>query len=493
MYMWQQTKALRARGESIKKIARLLKLSKNTVRKYLRADVPPKIKKRKYDKPLDGYEANIVEMCEKRYIGTRIYEELKKLGYKGSLSVVHRYVARIKEEDEIKRRVTTRVETAPGKQMQYDWKEWRLPVGEREVKIYLHEVVLSYSRMKHYSYSLSINCQDVIRAIEAAVVAFGGTARELIFDNPKQMVIIQQRDRIVRYNDEFLKFCGIYGIEPEACAVYRARTKGKAERPFYYIQEHLLRGLTVASLAEFDPKLPEFTAAYNVRPHSGLGEPPVVRFEREKTHLLPVCQVEPEILYDREVRRVSNDGFVSYRGGYYPISMRLCLREVWVECISGRILRVYQPDGELISEPELRLQEDGIKPEHPEHAAMNCAFQEKKTGRRSAVANKFSDAFGDTGDRFMLGLRDREKANFYWHLSQILAYCDLYEIQEVHRAIDLCVEIGAYHKNSVCRLLDTARLKTLPQIVTHKNRGIPQADITRPLAAYAGIAEVGHE
>lgn len=251
--------------------------------------------------------------------------------------------------------------------------------------------------------------------------------------------------------------------------------------------------MSVASLAEFDPKLPEFTEAYNLRPHSGLGEPPRVRFEREKTHLLPVCKVEPEMLYDRDVRRVSNDGFISYRGGYYPISMRLCLREVWVECISGRILRAYQPDGELISEQEIRLQEDGIKPEHPEHAAMNCAFQEKKNRRRSAVAKKFSDIFGDTGDRFMLRLQEREKANFYWHLSQILAYCDLYETKEVQRAIDLCVEIGAYHKNSVCRLLDTARLKTLPQIVTHENRGIPQADITRPLAAYAGIAEVGNE
>ena len=37
MYKWQQVKALRAKEESIKGIARQLNLSKNTVRKYLRS------------------------------------------------------------------------------------------------------------------------------------------------------------------------------------------------------------------------------------------------------------------------------------------------------------------------------------------------------------------------------------------------------------------------------------------------------------------------
>jgi len=34
------------------------------------------------------------------------------------------------------------VETGPGEQMQYDWKEWFLPVDGERIKIYLHEVIL---------------------------------------------------------------------------------------------------------------------------------------------------------------------------------------------------------------------------------------------------------------------------------------------------------------------------------------------------------------
>ena len=154
MYKWQQVKVLRAQGVSIKKIARKLKLSKNTVRKYLRSPEPPHFKARKYDRLLDPYQETVKEMLEKQYIGTRIYNELLQSGYGGSLSSVHRYIADIKETEQIKAKATTRVETEPGKQMQYDWKEWYLPVEGKSEKVYLHEVVLSYSRKKYYVSSL---------------------------------------------------------------------------------------------------------------------------------------------------------------------------------------------------------------------------------------------------------------------------------------------------------------------------------------------------
>ena len=41
MYKWQKVKAMNAQGIGIKKIARTLKISKNTVRNYLRSNLPP--------------------------------------------------------------------------------------------------------------------------------------------------------------------------------------------------------------------------------------------------------------------------------------------------------------------------------------------------------------------------------------------------------------------------------------------------------------------
>lgn len=62
---------------------------------------------------LDSYKERIIQMLEKEYIGTRIYNELVEIGYRGSLPSVHRYIADIKEAEQIKAKATTRVETEP--------------------------------------------------------------------------------------------------------------------------------------------------------------------------------------------------------------------------------------------------------------------------------------------------------------------------------------------------------------------------------------------
>jgi len=493
MYVWHQIRMRREKGEGIKTIARGLGVSKNTVRKYLRSSDPPKFKARKYEKKLDKFREKIHDMLRQGYIGTRIYEELLGMGYEGSLSSVHKFLHRCKQEEAVRKLSTTRVETSPGQQMQYDWKEWKLPVGDRLVKIYLHEVVLSYSRKKHYSFSLSIGSQDVIRALELALLSFGGTARQLLIDNAKQMVLTHRINGVVSYNEEFLRFCGLYGIEPIACTPYRARTKGKAERPFYYLQEHLLRGLVVESLEAFEERLKAFTEAYNRRVHSSLRESPEDRFLREKEYLKPISPVDPAVLYGRERRSVSKDGYIRYGGGYYPVPMRLCLQEVWLESVFGRRLRIYDRAGKMVSEQAIHLFEEGKRPEHPEHEAINEGYQEKRRAIRSALVGRFHELFGETGQRFILGLRDREQGNLYWHLSEILSCCDLYDLEEIRMGLEACVQIGAYHKNSLLRLLNSRKLKNPPLVSSFPVMGLPGQETKRSLSLYAGLQEVCHE
>ena len=493
MYKWHQIRVRRERGEGIKTIARALGVSRNTVRKYLRSSDPPVFKARGYEKKLDRFREQILEMLKQGYIGTRIYEELLGMGYDGSLSSVHKYLHEWKQAEVVHELSTTRVETSPGQQMQYDWKEWRLSVGERVVKIYLHEVVLSYSRQKHYSFSLSVSSQDVIRALESAIFFFGGTARELLIDNAKQMVLTHRSDGVVSYSEEFLRFCGVYGVEPFACTPYRARTKGKAERPFYYLQEHLLRGLSVEHLEVFEEKLRAFTEAYNRRVHSSLGESPEERFLREKEYLKRISPVEPTVLYARERRQVSNDGYIRYGGGYYPVPMQLCLQEVWVESVFGRKLRIYDRAGRIVSEQAIHIFEDGQRPVHPEHEVINQGYQEKRRGIRSALVGRFNGLFGETGQRFIQGLREREPGNLDWHLAEILACCDLYDLEEIRLGLESCVQIGAYHKNSLLRLLNCRKLKDPPLVSVLPKLGLPGQEAKRSLSIYAGLKEVGHE
>ncbi|MGI6285054.1 IS21 family transposase [Neomoorella humiferrea] len=450
MYKWQRIKALHAQGVGIRQIARTVGVSRNTVRKYLKEANPPQFKAREYVKELDRYQEEIKIMLAKGYIGTRIYKELVDKGYQGSLASVHRYLRSIKAEDKTAKLATTRVETGPGRQMQYDWKVWTLAVDGKPVKIYLHEVVLSFSRMKFYTFSLSITTADVIRALVEAIDFFGGYAPELVIDNGKQMVITHQKDGIVRYNDEFLKFCGLYGIQPSACENYRPRTKGKVERPFYYVQEHLLRGLEVADLNEFATKLREFQDSYNKRPHSSLGRPPEEMFAEEKDHFLKIPAVEPALLQHKEPRKVSNDGYISHDGNLYPVPLRYCARRVWIENIYGRRLKVYDEAGALLAEFDLDLKKQTVRPLHPEHETINRQYQEKKLKLRSALVEKFTSAFGADGQKYLEGLRGKNGANLYWHLAEILSYQDIYTREDIVAAIKECLKIGSTPKTLYC-------------------------------------------
>ena len=85
MYKWQKIKAMSVQGKGIKTIARELKMSKNTVRKYLKDTTVPIFHPRTYHHLLDEYQTLIASFVEKHFIGTRIDTELKKLGYTGSL------------------------------------------------------------------------------------------------------------------------------------------------------------------------------------------------------------------------------------------------------------------------------------------------------------------------------------------------------------------------------------------------------------------------
>lgn len=491
MYKWTRIKVMRSRGISIRRIARELGISRNTVRRYVRGEGPPRYKKRckECKRVTEGFEARVKELLEGEYIGTEIFERLKGEGYSGSLSSIYRLIKAVREAEEKGIKMTSRFETAPGEQMQYDWKEWRLLVRGRKLKIYIHQLILGFSRKKFFTFSVSITTADVIRAIREGLEYFGGVANELVIDNGKQMVILHKgKGGVVRFNDDFLRFCGYYGIEVKACRPYRARTKGKVERPFYYLQEHCLRGLEVSSLEEFGKVLREFTERYNSRIHSDLGESPDERFKREKDQLRNLPEVEPRELFSMESRQVSNEGYISWDGNLYPVPMKYCLQDVLVESVYGVRIRVYSKDGELILDEEVELFEKGRKPVHPEHEVINEKCRELARKIRSARVKKFIEVFGDTGKRFYEGLKRTAGQNVYWHLDEILSYRSLYKTEDIANALLECLEAGSFHKDSIFRILKKVPLRQ--ETYNVQELVFPSSGIKRPLEVYAGVKEV---
>ena len=84
----------------------------------------------------------------------------------------------------------------------------------------------------------------LMRGLEEAFAAFGGLPAELLFDQLKAVIIDDQREiggKLLE-NGEFLRFAAHWGFRIRACRPYRAKTKGKVQRPVRYVRESFFYG-----------------------------------------------------------------------------------------------------------------------------------------------------------------------------------------------------------------------------------------------------------
>lgn len=124
--------------------------------------------------------------------------------------------------------------------------------------------------------------------------------KALLVDNAKAFVT-DANPRHFAWNPAFLELCGHYAVQPVACQSARPRTKGKIERPFFYLEEHFIKGHRWADFDAFHQALRVFMAEdLDTRVHATTGETPRARFAREDVHQ-PVPGVDRSHLHPRSI------------------------------------------------------------------------------------------------------------------------------------------------------------------------------------------------
>jgi hypothetical protein len=132
--------------------------------------------------------------------------------------------------------------------------------------------------------------------LEEAFAFFRGVPRELLFDQLKAVVVDDRRPaggKVVE-NPEFLRFAAHWGFRIRACRPYRAKTKGKVERPIRYVRGSFLYGREFLGDADLNARaLTWLEETANGRIHGTTKEPPVVRFERDERPTLQPLAARP--------------------------------------------------------------------------------------------------------------------------------------------------------------------------------------------------------
>jgi len=221
---------------------------------------------------------------------TRLHAEIRAAGYAGGYTQVKEYVRQMRPKPPAD--PVVRFETPAGLQAQVDFAEFRLPWGKRFALL----VVLGYSRLLWLQFYSRQSMAVLMHGLEQAFAAFGGVPVELLFDQLKAVIIDDERasgGKLLE-NLEFARFAAHWGFRIRACRPYRARTKGKVERPVGYVRESFFYGREFLNDADLNAQALSWIAqTANARVHRTTQEVPHVRFERDERAVLKPLAMHP--------------------------------------------------------------------------------------------------------------------------------------------------------------------------------------------------------
>ena len=231
-------------GVPIREIARRTRLSRNTIRKYLRTDaVEPKFKVPERPSKLDPFAEKLAgwlrleagKSRKQKRTARQLHADLVTLGYDGSYGRVSAFVRawkadRQREQGTSGRGTFVPLVFAPGEAFQFDWSEdWALLGGER-TKLQVAHTKLSHSRAFTVRAYLLQTHEMLFDALTQAFRVLGGVPRRGIFDNMRTAVDKIGTGKARQVNARFAAMASHYLFEPEFCNPASGWEKGQVEK-----------------------------------------------------------------------------------------------------------------------------------------------------------------------------------------------------------------------------------------------------------------------
>jgi len=312
-------RSLAERGVTISAIARQMGIDRKTVRNALKEPTEAKPQEATAGPSLlDPYKQYLrgrLDVAD--FTAQRLFQDIEAQGYQGGYNLVKRFVAPLRAL--ASRKAEVRFETQPGHQAQVDWSAFGFIMvdGVRKA-LSCFSMILGFSRYQYIEFTLSRNLASFLCCHVHAFEHFGGVPAEVLYDNLKTAVL-SHVDGTVEWQSAFADFASYYGFTPRACRPYRAKTKGKVERPFPYIRSNFFLGRAFTGLEDLNTQARRWLAeTANARIHGTTHERPIDRHQIERARLraLPRQAYRP---VETTFRSATRDCVISYGGNFYSV------------------------------------------------------------------------------------------------------------------------------------------------------------------------------
>lgn len=348
------------KGKRIKSIARLRKISKNTIKKYRgivhkileqRPDLENSIegimdeirrirKDERYSENFGWIEKNkelVEQLSGKCDNYVRLVEVLEERGFRGSYSSLLRYLDKNRSQSESP---IVRIETKPGEVAQVDFGHIGKIYDEESsefIKAYVFVMVLGYSRD---AYREIVKSQDIETWCNCHIHAFeyfDGVPGVIIPDNLKSAIIKASFLNPVA-NRSYADLSRHYGFQIDPCLPGTPEHKGKVESGVKYVKNNFMPLREFRNFTDANEQLARWNMdTARVRVHGTTRRKPEELFElyeRGALNALPRDRFEISIWKDLKVCR---DIHVQFNYGYYSVPYELRGEQVLARKTSSQI------------------------------------------------------------------------------------------------------------------------------------------------------------
>lgn len=448
-------------------IAKRLGCCRLTVKNALSLDHPPdQTRRTRRGSCLDPYKPKINALVAKypSLSAVRVLEEIRQGtdGYSGQVSLLRQYLRQIRPA---RGRVYQEVVYEPGRAMQVDWGSCgQIRIGSTPRNVSVFVAVLCYSRMIYIEFCLSQRKAEFYRAVVHALEFFGGSPRQIIFDNLKAAVI-NGSGRQACLHTEFLALCGHFCLEPIACERRDPESKGVVEASVRYVKHNALEGRSEV-LVRWEG-YGQLACTWrdevaNVRMHHSTRQRPVDRFQEEKGALRPL----PNLPFDTDeivTTLVSSHARVKFDGNRYSVPPELARKTAILRANAMHVRVIFQ--GQEVA-CHARCYERNQLLCLPQHQLE--ALKMRSRARAYDVEKTF-DGLGDEARKFHLELR-RRPVKTALHLRRVLNLVRLYGRQDVVAAITRANDYQTF---------DAAYVETI-LLQERRRRELPSPTLVRP-------------
>jgi len=233
---------LHTKGVGKREIARVLGISRPTVRKVLRSKATEVPELRRPEKA-EPYRDRILELfsnCKGNLV--RVHEELVASGAEVSYPALTAFCRRhgIGQAPVV---AAGRYDFQPGEDAQHDTSPHEVELGGKKRKVQTASAVLCYSRMLFFQFYPTFQRFDCKVFLTEALRYFSGAPTRIMIDNT-HVVVLHGTGRDMVPVPEMAAFAERFGFQFVAHAIGNANRSARVERPFWFIETNFLAGRT---------------------------------------------------------------------------------------------------------------------------------------------------------------------------------------------------------------------------------------------------------